>query len=93
MRHRVKRKSENWRQKLPRPIFVRNGPTLHTLGDCRAYAAEVDLGEAALPHWHHAAELMFAAAAGGSLEDVVIQFERILLPQNKLVLSQLTSLC
>ncbi|MDB6098298.1 MAG: hypothetical protein JWN58_1001 [Gammaproteobacteria bacterium] len=87
MKHRLKRKSENWRQRLPRPIHIRNGPTLHTLGDCRDYALNLDEGEAGLPHWQHAAKLMMTAATGGSLEDVVIQFERMLMPKNKLVLS------
>jgi hypothetical protein len=36
--------------------------------------------------WEHAAQLMLAAAEGGSLEEVVRQFERIFIHQNKLVL-------
>jgi hypothetical protein len=45
------------------------------------------MGEAGQPHWQHAAKLMIDAATGGSLDEVALQFERILLPQNKLVLS------
>ena len=33
-------------------------------------------------------QLMLEAAEGGSLEEVVLQFERILIHQNKLVLQQ-----
>jgi hypothetical protein len=87
MKRRLKRKTENWGQKLPRPIVVRHGKTLHTLGDCRDYAVSLDDGEAGLKHWQHAAGLMLEAAKGGSLEDVVVQFERILIQQNKVALS------
>jgi hypothetical protein len=87
MKHRLKRKSENWRQKLPRPIVIRNGKTLRTIGDCRDYVLSLDDRDHNTPHWQHAAKLMLEAAKGGSLDGVVVQFERILLPQNKLVLS------
>jgi hypothetical protein len=46
MKRRLKRKTENWGQKLPRPSVVRHGKTLHTLGDCRDYAVSLDDGEA-----------------------------------------------
>jgi hypothetical protein len=87
VKNRLKRKSENWRQRLPQPIVIRGGKTLTTLGECRDYAVNLDEGEAGQPHWQHAAKLMIDAATGGSLNEVVLQFERILLPQNKLVLS------
>jgi hypothetical protein len=85
MKHRLKHKSENWRRKLPRPIVARGGETLRLLSDCRAYALNLDRDEAARAPWQHAAKLMLAAAHGGDLEEVVIQFERILIHQNKLI--------
>jgi hypothetical protein len=88
MMHRLKRKSEDWRRKLPRPIVVRGGDTLRLLSDCRSYAIDLDRDEAARAPWRHAAELMLAAAQGGDLEDVVRQFERILIHQNKLALQE-----
>jgi hypothetical protein len=86
MKHRLKRKSEDWRRKLPRPIVVRGGKTLRLLSDCRSYAIDLDRDEAARAPWQHAAELMLAAAKGRDIEEVVLQFERILIHQNKLVL-------
>jgi hypothetical protein len=75
-----------WRQKLPRPIVIKGGETLRLLSDCRSYAVDLDRDEEALPHWQQVARLMLGAANGGSLEDVVMQFRRILIHQNKLVL-------
>jgi hypothetical protein len=46
----------------------------------------LDEGTNALPHWQRAAALMLEAATGGSLEEVVLQFERILFQRGKLVL-------
>ncbi len=37
MKQKLKRKSENWRRKLPRPIVMRGGRTLKLLSDCRDY--------------------------------------------------------
>jgi hypothetical protein len=86
MKHRLKRKSEDWRRKLPRPLVVRGGKTLRLLSDCRSYVLDLDRDEAGLSKWQHAAELMLAAAKGGDLFEVVLQFERILIHKNKLVL-------
>ena len=85
MKHRLKRKSEDWRRKLPRPIVIRGGETLRILSDCRTYALNLDRDEAERAPWQQAAKLMIIAANGGSLEDVILQFERILFQENKLV--------
>jgi hypothetical protein len=69
-----------------RPIVVKGGKTLRLLTDCRSYVLDLDEFEAARVPWEHAAQLMLTAAKGGSLEEVVRQFERILIHQNKLVL-------
>jgi hypothetical protein len=88
MKHRLKRKSENWRRKLPRPIKVRGGETLRLLSDCRTYALKLDRDKALSRPWHHAAKLMLEAAEGGSLEEVVQHIERIVIHENKLVLGE-----
>jgi hypothetical protein len=88
MKNRLKRKSENWRRKLPWPIVIRAGKTLRLLSDCRSYVVDLDQFEAARSPWQHAAELMLTAAKGGDLEEVVLQFRRILIHQNKLVLEE-----
>jgi hypothetical protein len=85
MAHRLKRKSEDWRRKLPRPILIKGGKTLRLLGDCRAYALALDRDIASAAPWQRAALLMIDAAGGGDLEAVCLQFERILFQQNKLV--------
>jgi hypothetical protein len=86
MKHRLKRKSENWRRKLPRPIVLRKGKPLLLLSDCRDYALALD-EEQHHDKWQRAMALMLDAAAGGDLEAVVDQFERILIHQNKIKLS------
>jgi hypothetical protein len=86
MKHRLKRRGEDWRRKLPRPIMLRGGETLRLLSDCRTYALNLDRDEVLSRPWQHAAKLMLEAAEGGSLEDVVQQFERILFQQNKVIL-------
>ena len=53
------------------------GETLRLLSDCRTYALGLDRDEAARAPWQQAAKLMIEAAQGGSLEDVVQQFEQI----------------
>ena len=58
--------------------MVRGGKTLRLLSDCRSYAVDLDRDEAARAPWQHAAKLMLAAAKGGYLEEVVLQFKRIL---------------
>jgi hypothetical protein len=90
MKRRLKRKSEDWRRTLPLPIVIRGGKTLRLLSDCRSYVLDLDQFEAARVPWQHAAELMLAAAEGSSLDEVVPQFERILIHQNKLVLQDET---
>ncbi len=84
---KLKRKGQSWRRKIPRPIQIRNGKKLALLSDCRDYALSLDEGESQRDSWQHAVKLMMAAAEGGDLQAVVDQFERILIHQNKLVLS------
>jgi len=84
MAHRLKRKGEDWRQRLPAPIRLRDGSELKLLSDCRRYVLALDESEQSLAKWQRAAELMLDAAAVGDLEEVVLQFEKILFQQNKL---------
>lgn len=86
MAHKLKRKSEDWRRRLPRPIMLRDGRALRILSDCREYCIALDDHEAARETWQRTAALMIEAAEGGDLEQVVRQFEAILLHQNKLTL-------
>jgi hypothetical protein len=83
---RLKRKSENWRRRLPRPVRLRSGKTLATLADCRAYCLDLDDYEAARPAWQRTAAMLIEAAEGGDLDRVNRQFEAILLHQNKIAL-------
>jgi hypothetical protein len=76
-KHRLKRKGEDWRRKLPRTIVVRGGETLRLLSDCRTYALNLDREEVVSRAWQHAAQLMLEAAEAEAFEDVVQQFERI----------------
>ena len=87
MKHRLKRKSENWRQKLNRPVILRDGKTLRTLSDCRSYILDLDEGRAAQDKWQRAAEILFTATVGGDLDAVSDQFERILIHENKIKLT------
>jgi len=89
MAHRLKKKSEDWRRQLPRPIMLRGGRTLRLLADCRDYCVN-DLNdfEASTEAWQRTAALLLAAAEGGDLEAVVRQFEAILLHRNRLMLPE-----
>ncbi|MDP2409679.1 MAG: hypothetical protein Q8M26_05270 [Pseudolabrys sp.] len=80
---KLKRRSEVWPRKLPRPVIVRGGRKLQLLADCRTYILNLDEGEQGLPKWQRAAELALTASEGGDLEAVSLQFERILVHQNK----------
>ena len=58
-----------WSAPLTRSIRVKDGPTLRTLNDARAYMVDHLPEEAkALHSWQKAAELLLAAAEG--LDDV-----------------------
>lgn len=85
MTAKLKRKGENWHRRLPRPIHIKGGRVLRILGDCRSYALDLDPYTAAELPWQRAAALMLDAAAGGDLEEVCLQFERILIHQGKLL--------
>jgi len=59
---------------------------LRILSDCREYCIALDDYEAAREPWQRTAALLLDAAKGGDLDQVVRQFEAILLHQNKLTL-------
>ena len=84
---KLKSRGEDWRRRLPRPIKLRGGGALAILGDCRDYLLALPEGEHSQDKWQQAARLMLDAAKGGNLGEVVDQFERILIHQNKLILS------
>jgi len=88
MAHKLKRRSEDWRRRLPRPIMLRDGSALRLLSDCRDYCIALDEHEATREPWQRAAALLIEAAKGGDLERIVRQFEAILLHQNKIRLSK-----
>jgi hypothetical protein len=87
MKHRLKRRGENWKRALPRPIVLREGKPLRILSDCRNYVLNLAEGEQAHDKRQRAAELLFAVAAGGDMAAVVDQFERTLIHENKINLS------
>ena len=80
-----------WSAPLTRSIRVKDGPTLRTLNDARAYMVDHLPEEAKARHsWQKAAELLLAAAEG--LDDVgaatgqvelAIFLQAKLLPQEK----------
>lgn len=84
--HKLKSKEKDRRRKLPRPIRLKHGKPLVLLSDCRTYVLNLEDGEQSQDKWQRAAELMFAAATGGNIDEVVGQFARILIHQNNLVL-------
>jgi hypothetical protein len=87
MKRRLKRDRKTGDRSFPRPIVIKGGETLRLLTDCRGYVLDLDDEfEAARVPWEHAAQLMLTTAEGGSLEEVVLQFECILIHQNKPVL-------
>lgn len=72
----------NWKLPLARPVQVRNGPTLRTLSDARAYILKQP--ETDQP-WQHAAGALMHAADNGKVDDVTATIERVLWHRGKWV--------
>jgi hypothetical protein len=75
----------NWRRKLSAPLQVRDGPTLRTLADARAWmllAVPPDVQE--YTAWQAAARKMLEAADGGDIDAATLQLELALFTTGKL---------
>jgi hypothetical protein len=68
-----------WSAPLSRPITVKDGPTLRTLGDARAFMLHQPEGIQLRQSWQRAAGLLLAAADGADVESVTKQIELALL--------------
>ena len=70
-----------WSAKLTRTIVLKDGTTLATLADARAFILKEPKHIQERGSWQHAAELMILAAErGGSIEAATIQIENALFP-------------
>jgi hypothetical protein len=68
-----------WSAKLTRTIVLKDGTTLTTLADARAFILKQPKHIQERGSWQHAAELMILAAErGGSIEAATIQIENAL---------------
>jgi hypothetical protein len=71
--------SKGWSAKLTRTIVLKDGTTLATLADARAFILKQPKHMQERGSWQHAAELMILAAErGGSIEAATIQIENAL---------------
>jgi hypothetical protein len=71
--------SKGWSAKLTRTIVLKDGTTLATLADARAFILKQPKHIQERGSWQHAAELMILAAErGGSIEAATIQIENAL---------------
>ncbi|HWM48531.1 MAG TPA: hypothetical protein VNR11_16620 [Xanthobacteraceae bacterium] len=71
-------KKPNWKRPLLTPIKLKGGKTLRTLRDAANYVSRQPIDDYHAHQWAHAAELLMAAAAGGSLEEVDQQLTTVL---------------
>jgi hypothetical protein len=83
------RKHPRWSTSLARPIMVKDGPTLRTLHDVRAFMLGLPEGIQLRQSWQKAAELLIAAADGnGDVDATTRQTELALFLEAKLGLSK-----
>jgi hypothetical protein len=74
----------NWRRKLSAPLQVRNGPTLRTLADARAWILELSADVQEWSACQAAARKMLEAADGGDIDAAALQLELALFTSGKL---------
>ena len=81
---RMPRKQPRWSVPLTRPIAVKDGPTLRTLHDARAFVLSLPKGVQLEQSWQRVTELLSAAAEGdGDIEAATRQIELSLFLQAK----------
>jgi hypothetical protein len=59
-----------WSRRLPKPIYLNDGRTIHTLGAARDFILAIPPAQRASPHWRDAAEVLLKAAYRGRHEEV-----------------------
>jgi hypothetical protein len=85
----VPRKQPRWSAPLARPVVVKDGPTLRTLHDVRAFMLSLPEATQLQQSWQKAAELLLAASDhAGVSEALTRQIELALFIEGKLVLSK-----
>ena len=71
-----------WSARLSRPLILRDGRTLRTLADARAFVLALTPGEQEYQSWQRAAELLIEAAEhGGDIEATTDQVRAALFMQ------------
>jgi len=81
---RMPRKQPRWSAPLTRPIAVKDGATLRTLHDARAFVLSLPKGVQLEQSWQRVTELLSAAAEGdGDIEAATRQIELSLFLQAK----------
>jgi hypothetical protein len=77
-----------WNRTLTKPLRTKNGRTLVTLSDARAYVGELPLAHQVCATWQQAARLMGEAVEGGDIRAATEQLERALFKDGRLDLSR-----
>jgi hypothetical protein len=79
-----------WSSKLTRPVAIKGGPVLRTLGDVRDYVIDrLPPEDQDRESWQRTVELLLAAADGSvGIEVVTQQIERALFLQARWVLPE-----
>ena len=79
-----------WSSKLTRPVLIKGGPLLRTLGDVRAFMIDhLPPEDQDRVSWQRTAELLLAAAEGSAeIEACTQQIERTLFLQAKWLLPE-----
>jgi hypothetical protein len=76
----------DWRRKLSRPLQIREGPTLFTLADARAFILDLSAADQCRNSIQRAAEMILAAADGGDVGAATEQLRLALFTSGKLKL-------
>ena len=83
------RKQARWSAPLARPVVVKDGPTLRTLNDVRAFMLSLPEAIQLQQSWQKATELLLAASDhAGVSEALTRQIQLALFIEGKLVLSK-----
>jgi hypothetical protein len=76
----------DWRRKLSRSLQIREGPTLFTLADARAFILDLPAADQCRNSVQRAAEMILAAADAGDVGAATKQLELALFTAGKLKL-------
>jgi hypothetical protein len=67
-----------WNRALTWPLHTRDGQTIKTLADARAFMLDLPAQYSERKHWQHAAGLMLESSKGGGVYEASAQLKKAL---------------